>query len=140
MSHAADSPVDKAAKPPASQPIELRKLALAVAACFGLLLWLTAAIQTFLIVPPLEKQFLDFKTKLPWLTEQVLMFSRFSWLLLPMCLIAAVLVCIAVSWRSRSAGVILFVALPLVINLLVIASIYFPYVELLDGLSGGPKK
>ena len=139
MSHAADLPLDNAARPPASEIGGLSTLALAIAVGFGVLLWLVVAFQALFIVPRFEKLFLDFKMKLPFFTELVIGFSRFSrhgWLLLPLCLIAAALVCIALTWQSRWAGIVLIVALPLLINLLIIASLYFPYAALVEGLGG----
>jgi hypothetical protein len=131
MSHAADLPLDNASTLKRGPSI----FAMAVAGIFALVLWLVVAFQVFFVVPKFEKTFLEFKMKLPLMTEWVI---RDLWWFASACLIASILFCVIP--RSRWAALIVLVALPLVLNLLIIASLYFPHAALMEGLGAHAPK
>ncbi len=108
-----------------------------VCGVLSFLLWLAVVAQLVFIVPRSEGVFGDFKMKMPLLTEWVIHHSRWA---VPAIAITALLVCISLGRRSPWPWLFLLLLLPLVINVLVGASLYFPYMELLDGLGGGGKK
>ena len=133
MSYQAGLPSDRAPEPPAPP---LNPLLMVVSFVLSFLLWLTVVCQYVFIVPRVERLFGDFRMKLPWLTEQVLHHYRWA---VPAITVAAFLVCIALGRRSSWPWLFLLILLPLIINVLVGVSLYFPNMELLDGLSGGKK-
>jgi hypothetical protein len=128
MSHAAEYPVEHTANSPTGGP---GAVAIVVAAVFGTLLWFTVAFQVLFIVPRFDKVFADFRLKLPLMTEWVI---RDTWWFSLGCLLVVLSLCI--SRRSRWAGIILLVVVPLIINLIIVAGLYFPYVALAEGLGG----
>lgn len=133
MSYAAGDPPFRVSEPTA--PIHgPSNLAMAVSGFFALVLWLAVAFQSLFIVPRFEKVFSDFKMRLPLATEWVMEMTRGIWCIAPACLIALILVCLIP--RSRWVGFVLIVLLPLLLNLLIIASLYFPYAALVEGLGG----
>jgi hypothetical protein len=111
-------------------------LLMGVSGVLSLLLWLAVVGQLVIIVPRLERLFGDFGIKMPLLSQWVIQHSRWA---VPTIAIAALLVCIGLGRRSPWPWVFLWFLLPLVINLLVGVSLYFPYMELLEGLGGGKK-
>ena len=136
MTHAADLPLGNTPQQPAAPPTSGPNiLAIAVLAFFSLALWLAVAFQFVFIAPRFEKLFADFKLKIPWATERVIFDG---WWIAPACLVAALLLCVA--RQSRWTGIILLVVLPLVINLLIIMSLYLPYAALVEGLGGNAPK
>jgi type II secretory pathway component PulF len=137
MSYAAGDPPFRASEPtvPTRSP---SILAIAVCGFFAVVLWWGVAVQSHFIVPRFEKIFLDFKMRLPLATEWTVFVARGIWWVAPACLVASILVCFIP--RSRWVGLILLVLLPLLLNLLIIPSLFFPCMELLDGLNGGNKK
>lgn len=133
MSNPADLPLSNA---PQEQAAPLSGVvAFAIAGGFSLLLWLAVLFQTVFIVPFFAKTFLDFKMKLPLVTEFVL---RDMWWFSLACLVPSI--GFAVVMRPRWIGLSVLVLTPLAINLLIMLGVYFPYAELLEGLAGGPKK
>lgn len=120
---------------PAASPPDL--LLIGVSGVVSFLLWLPVVAQLVFVVPRFERTFGEFKMKLPLLTELVIHHSRWA---VPAIAIAALLVCISLGRRSRWPWLVLLFLLPLVINVLIGVSLYFPYMELLDGLGGGGKR
>ena len=135
MSHAPDLPLDHVSQPSAPPARGPSIFAIAVASIFALVFWLFVAFQALFIVPRVEKTFLEFKMKLPLMTEWVM---RDLWWFASASLIASILFCIIP--RSRWIALIVLVALPLVLNLLIIASLYFPYTALMEGLGAHAPK
>jgi hypothetical protein len=109
----------------------VRILIIVVFAFFSLVFWLGVAVLVVLIVPRFDRLFTDFKLRLPWITERVICDA---WWVAPACLAAAALSCVAKA--TRWAGLRLLIVAPLVIILLIVASLYFPYMALLEGLGG----
>jgi len=132
MSQAAGYPVERIADSPTGGP---GIVAISVAAAFGVLLWMTVGFQVLFIVPRFERIFLDFRMKLPYMTEWVI---SDTWWLASVCLLGILLLCI--SRQSRWAGIVLLVIAPLIINLIIVAGLYFPYVALAEGLGGNAPK
>jgi type II secretory pathway component PulF len=120
---------------PAASPPNL--LLMVVSGVLSFLLWLAVVVQFVFLVPRFERLFGEFKMKMPLLTEWVIHHSRWA---VPAIAITALLVCISLGRRSRWPWLFLLFLLPLVINVLVGVSLYFPYMVLLDGLEGGGKK
>jgi cytochrome bd-type quinol oxidase subunit 2 len=122
---------------PAPTALPRDPLLIMVAGLLSMLLWLTVVGQLVFLVPRMERLFGEFK--MPLLTEWVIHDSRWA---VPAVTIATLLVCIALGKRSRWAWPFLLILLPLIINVLVGVSLYFPYMELVEGhgLSGGGKK
>jgi len=136
MTHAADLPLGNPSQQPAVLPTSGPSiLVIAVLGIFSLALWLAVAFQLVLIAPRFEKLFADFKLKIPWATERVLFDA---WWIASACLGAALLLCVA--RQSRWTGLILLVVLPLVINALIITSLYLPYAALVEALGGNAPK
>ena len=136
MTHAADLPLGNTPQQPAAPPTSGPSiLVIAVLGIFSLALWLAVAFQLVLIAPRFEKLFADFKLKIPWATERVLFDA---WWIASACLGAALLLCVA--RQSRWTGLILLVVLPLVINALIITSLYLPYAALVEALGGNAPK
>jgi hypothetical protein len=136
MTHAADLPLGNTPQQPAPPPTRGPNiLVIAVLAFFSLALWLAVAFQLVFIAPRFEKLFADFSLKIPWATERVIFDA---WWIAPACLVASLLLCVA--RPSRWTGLILLVVLPLLINVLIITSLYLPYAALVEGLGGNAPK
>jgi hypothetical protein len=133
MSHDADLPLDHSPKP-AAPPRD--PLLIVVAGLLSLLLWSAVVAQYVWIVLWVERLFVEFKMKLPWLTQHVVHEGKWA---VPAITIATLLVCIALGKRSRWAWPFLLILLPLMINVFLGVSLYFPFLEI-HGLSGGGKK
>lgn len=90
-------------------------------------------------MPRCQRLFGDFRMKLPIVTEHVIHDSGWA---VPAVALATLIVCLALGRRSHWPWLFLLLLLPLVVNVLVCASLYFPYMEMLEGLSlgGGGKK
>ena len=131
MSQAANFPLERSATPATGPGI----IAIVIGGAFGLVLWVTVGFQTFFIIPRFEKVFTEFRMKLPYMTEYVI---RDTWWLAPVLLVGVLLLC--VSARTRWAGIILLIVVPLIINLVIVAGLYFPYVALAEGLGGNAPK
>lgn len=126
--------------PPNPTPAPSSSLLLVVvASVLSSLLWLGVIGQTFVLVPRCERLFGEFRMKLPTVTEWVIAGSRW---VVPAVTIAVLVVCLALGKRSPWAWLFLLFLLPFVANVFIGVSLYFPYMELLDGfgLSGGGKK
>jgi type II secretory pathway component PulF len=134
MTQEAPLPLDPRSTPAAPPP---SPLLIVVSGVVSLLLWLSVVGQLVFLVPTLERAFREFKMKMPLLSEWVIHYSRWA---VPAITIAALLVCIGLSRRSPWPWLFLLFLLPLVINVVVGVSLYFPYMELMEGLAGGPKK
>ena len=122
---------------PASAALPHDPLLIVVAGLLSMLLWLTVVGQLVFFVPRVEQLFVEFRMKMPWLTQHVIHDCRWA---VPAVTIATFVACIALGKRSRWAWPFLLILLPFLINVLVGVSLYFPYMALLDGLSGGGKK
>jgi type II secretory pathway component PulF len=111
-------------------------LAIVVPVVAGLL-WLTAAFQLLVIVPRFEKLFMDFKMKLPLLTEWLI---RDAWWGAPAGLAfwTSIGIALCFSRRTRWLGLTLVVVAPLLFNLLVFLGICIPYVELVKAIGDAP--
>lgn len=103
----------------------------------SMLLWLALAGQLFFVVPQVARAFGEFRMKLPWLTELVIAESLWA---VPVMAVATLVVCIAFAKRSNWPWAFLLILLPLIINGIVGASLFIPYLEMLDALQGGGKK
>src|SRR5437763_647561 len=126
MSHAADVPVERASSPPTSGP---GIVAIVIAAVSASILWAMVAFQILFVAPRCAKIFDDFRLKLPLVTEWVI---RDAWWLAPVFLIGVLALC--VSARTRWAGIVLLVIVPIILNLIMGAGLYFPYIALMEGL------
>ena len=136
MTHSADLPLGKIPQQPGAPPTSGPSiLVIAVLGFFSLPLWLGIVFQLVFIAPRFEKLFADFKLKIPWAAERVIFDA---WWIAPACLVAVLLLCVA--RQSRWAGLILLVVLPLVINVLIITSLYLPYTALVEALGGNAPK
>jgi hypothetical protein len=136
MTHAADLALGNTPQHPVVPPTNgPGTLVITVLTVFSLPLWLAVAFQIVFIAPRFEKLFADFKMKIPLATELVIFDG---WWIAPACLVAALLLCVA--RQSRWTGLILLVVLPLVINVLIITSLYLPYAALVEGLGGNAPK
>jgi type II secretory pathway component PulF len=126
MSQAIDMPVDNAAPQPG-----WRILLVVVLILLSTVLWVAAAVQVLFVLPRFEKLFNDFAMKIPFVTEQVI---RQSWWVAPTCFFVAGVTCFTT--RSRWVRRICLILAPLILNLLMGMSLYFPYTALVAGLGG----
>lgn len=134
MTQEAHLPLDPTPAPTAPQ---FNLLLMVVSGILSLLLWLAVVGQLVFFVPGLERLSGEFRMQMPLLTQWVIRSSRWA---VPTIAVAALAVCIGLGRRSPWPWLFLLFLLPLVINLLVGVSLCFPYLVLLDGLSGAPKK
>src|SRR5438552_2340571 len=127
MSQGADLPSDHTPAQAAPPP---NLLLMVVAGILSFLLWLAVIGQIVILVPRDERLFGEFGMKVPLLTEWVIRDSRWA---VPAITIAAFVVCIGFGRRSPWPWLFLLLLLPLVINVFVGVSLYFPYMEMLEG-------
>ena len=136
MTQEAHLPLDPTPAPtaPPSNP-----LLMVVSGILSLLLWLAVVGQLVFLVPNAERLSREIPMTMPLLTQWVIYKSRW---VVPNLTIAVLLVCIGVGRRSPWPWLFLLFLLPLVINVVVGVSLYFPSMVLLDvmGLGGGGKK
>ena len=132
MTRAADLPLHPA---PPTPPANL--LLMVVSGIVSLFLWLGVIGQFTLAVPRFARVSGDFRMKLPLLTEWVV---HQGWWIVFAVAIASLFVCLGVGRRSLWPWLFLLFLLPLAVNAVVGASLYFPYMDLLEGLEGGAKK
>ncbi len=131
MSHPATS------LPPPTPAAPPNLIMFVLAGVLSFLLWLAVAVQLLVLVPRCERLFSDFRMKLPMVTERVIRDSRWA---VPAVALATLIVCLALGRRSHWPWLVLLLLLPLVVNVLVGASLLIPYMELLTALDGGGKK
>lgn len=136
MTQEADLPLEHT---PAPSAMPSYLLLMVVSGVLSVLLWLGVVGQLVFLVPRFERLFGEFKMKVPLLTEWVIRDSRWA---VPAVTFAAFLVCIGLGRRTPWPWLFLLLLLPLVINGLVGVSLYFPFMELHEGLvlGGGEKK
>jgi hypothetical protein len=132
MTHTANMNIDVSRPLVPASRLSIRFAGIVIA--FSLLLWLTVCFQTLFVVPRFDRLFDEFRMSLPWITELV---TRHSWWLAPGLIAASILACTLV--RFRWVWIMVLLVLPTIVNLTMIASLYFPYIELMGGLAGGKK-
>jgi hypothetical protein len=110
-------------------------LAYGVIAVASAILWLAVAAELMILAPKSQRLFDDFKIAIPWATDLVI---HHFWWAVPAIAIAALGGCFAI--RKQWAWNAALLVLPLLFNLIIIVSLYFPMLFLLDDLMGGGKK
>lgn len=120
------------------EPVAPRRDPVLIVVCgvMSLVLWMLVVAQFLVFVPKFENLASEFRMKLPWLTEWVI---RDAGWCVPAILVVAIVACLALGRRSSWPWLFVLILLPLFLNLLVGLSIYFPYMELLEGLETGKK-
>jgi hypothetical protein len=123
MSTAAAAPI------PFSIRIGPRLLAGSVVS-LGILFWIAVFAQLNYLVPLAQRQFLDYRLGLPRLTEEMI---YHSWWIVPAVAAAAFLTCMML--RKRWTWNFALLVLPLLINWLVMFSLFLPMLALIEGLN-----
>jgi ABC-type polysaccharide/polyol phosphate export permease len=124
--------------PHSSEPIAPRSspALIVVTGVLSMVLWMTVIAQLVVFIPKFERLTSEFRIKLPLLTEWIVRDARWA---VPALAVVVLLGCIAFGRRSSWPWLFLLILLPLVIDIVVGLSIYFPYMELLEGLEGAAK-
>jgi type II secretory pathway component PulF len=120
---------EAAAGPP---PRSGREIAIMVAlVLLSTILWGAVVVVVMFVLPRFEKLFADFAMKLPFFTELVI---RHSWWMVTTCFFIAGVICFTT--RSPWVRRICLLVVPLLLNLLIGLSLYYPYTALVAGLGG----
>jgi hypothetical protein len=127
MTPLAEPVLDKPPPPPTTKGPSVG--AIVIFAIITALLWFVVAFLVIFEVPRFAKLFADFQALIPVQSDWV---AHEAWWIAPVCLLVALLCCIASAWRR--IGLALLILMPLTLILLIVVGIYLPYAELLDAL------
>ena len=124
-------PVSALSSPAAKQtsPVPSRVL-MGIAVLISAVFWLGVFLQLANLAPLTQKLLLDYKARIPWFTERVMVDF---WWLAPAIMVATFLACIAI--RKKWAWDFALLVLPLLMNLVVCLSLFIPTLLMLRGLS-----
>lgn len=130
--------ISRSQEPVASPPARAHRIAISVLLGVSWVLWSTVAWEVFFLVPAIHRVFNDFRMRIPWLTELVLLHA---WWFVPAYAFLTLLVCIGlVYFRQRSllGWVFLLIVLPSIIGVLLFAVLWIPYAQLIEGVTRRP--
>jgi ABC-type phosphate transport system permease subunit len=111
-------------------PREVDWVVFGVGVCFSVLVWLAVLWQLVFYLPKCHRTFDAFNMKLP---EATVLVIHHAWWTVPVSVLVTLAVCLAT--RSRWAWLVLMIALPIVLNVVIFLSMYWPQQMLLEALA-----